>query len=296
MSAKSALNQFIRQQREAKLDADRILELLSEEITLFAVRGSAPQQKGHVQSVLPNENAQNQAALAELLNITAGAVVKAGEAISSAIHSCGSIESGCQSAANSSGAIGISITEISAQAKSASETIDQIAEAIKLALSNSATLATAVEKISSVMTLIRKIAGQTNLLALNATIEAARAGDLGRGFAVVASEVKALANQTSSATEDIALQISQIQNASRDSLHSVESIASDIDGMSVKLRAIASSVGYQEASTNQVVSGLDVCTAGLGELRNALASIEKGIVMGSERAGKMRTLFHELTE
>ncbi|NWO96300.1 chemotaxis protein, partial [Escherichia coli] len=50
---------------------------------------------------------------------------------------------------------------------------------------------------------IQDIAARTNLLALNATIEAARAGDIGRGFAVVAHEVKALANQTGSATEEI---------------------------------------------------------------------------------------------
>ena len=61
--------------------------------------------------------------------------------------------------------------------------------------------------------LINDIASQTNLLALNATIEAARAGDAGKGFAVVASEVKSLATQTGKATEEIASQISEIQDA-----------------------------------------------------------------------------------
>ncbi len=57
------------------------------------------------------------------------------------------------------------------------------------------------QKIGETMGLIQTIAAQTNLLALNATIEAARAGDAGKGFAIVAGEVKALAAQTSKATD-----------------------------------------------------------------------------------------------
>ena len=110
----------------------------------------------------------------------------------------------------------------------------------------------AAAEIDNVVEFIRKIAGQTNLLALNATIEAARAGEAGRGFAVVAGEVKNLAQQTSTATNDIGLKIHAIQEASQLTVQSTKGIGTSINHISEVSTAIASAIEEQSAATRDI--------------------------------------------
>jgi methyl-accepting chemotaxis protein len=117
-------------------------------------------------------------------------------------------------------------------------------------------LAEAAQRIGEVVKLITDIAEQTNLLALNATIEAARAGDAGKGFAVVASEVKNLANQTSSATDEIATQISQIQGATGEAVDAIADISSTIHQIDEIASGIATSVEQQNETTTEIAENV----------------------------------------
>ena len=113
-------------------------------------------------------------------------------------------------------------------------------------------LASGTQKIGEVVTLIQNIASQTNLLALNATIEAARAGEHGKGFAVVASEVKALANQTAKATEEISTQIQSIQTATTEAVGAIQAISGTIGEIDAISSAIAAAVDQQGAATREI--------------------------------------------
>ncbi|MDP1974508.1 MAG: methyl-accepting chemotaxis protein, partial [Alphaproteobacteria bacterium] len=134
-------------------------------------------------------------------------------------------------------------------------------------------LADAVHKIGEVVNLITEIAGKTNLLALNATIEAARAGEAGRGFAVVASEVKDLANQTASATDEIAGQISSIQNSTNDAVKSIEMIGSVISELNDIATSISSAVEQQGAATKEIAMNVQQTAQGTQEVSSNIIEV-----------------------
>lgn len=158
-----------------------------------------------------------------------------------------------QIAASSENARGITELAVT-KAASASERVNHLG-----------TAATAISKVTEVIT---EISAQTNLLALNATIEAARAGEAGKGFAVVANEIKALASQTTQATQDIKVKIADIQDSTKHTIKEIGEITEVIDKVNNTVALIFTAVEEQAATTREIASNIAQASTGIQDVND----------------------------
>jgi len=181
-----------------------------------------------------------------------------------------------QSVAAATEELSSSITEISRQVQQSARMAADAVDQARQTNDRVGELSKAAARIGDVVELINTIAGQTNLLALNATIEAARAGDAGRGFAVVASEVKALAEQTAKATEEIGQQISGIQAATQKSVGAIRDISGTIEKLSEISAAIAAAVEEQGAATQEISRNVQQAAQGTQQVSENVVDVQRG--------------------
>jgi methyl-accepting chemotaxis protein len=166
-----------------------------------------------------------------------------------------------------------SVVEISRQVSRSSEIASKAVGDAERTNATVQVLSTGAEKIGEVVKLIHSIAAQTNLLALNATIEAARAGESGRGFAVVASEVKALANQTAKATEEIASQVAAMQASTSDAVAAISGITQTITQMSEITGSISAAIEQQGAATREIAQNIQSVATGSSEINAHIGGV-----------------------
>jgi methyl-accepting chemotaxis protein len=181
-----------------------------------------------------------------------------------------------QSVASATEQMASSVNEISRQVQDSAKIANYAVGQARKTNERVSELSTAATRIGAVVELINNIAGQTNLLALNATIEAARAGDAGRGFAVVASEVKALAEQTAKATDEIGQQISGIQTATLESVAAIKEIGDTIGKLSEISSTIASAVEQQGAATQEIARNVQQAALGTTQVSTHISDVEQG--------------------
>ena len=151
---------------------------------------------------------------------------------------------------------------------SASDAATRGGAVVEQVVSNMKDISASSHKIAAIIGVIDGIAFQTNILALNAAVEAARAGEQGRGFAVVASEVRALAQRSAGAANEIKTLIGT-------SVSNVESGARLVSDAGATMREIVSSVQRVSDVIGEITAAAVEQSSGIGQVNLAVNEIDE---------------------
>jgi methyl-accepting chemotaxis protein PixJ len=150
-------------------------------------------------------------------------------------------------------------------------------------------LGESAQKISQTVSLIDEIALKTNLLAVNASVEAARAGELGQGFTAVAEQVGALAEQSASATKEIAQIVAAIQAETQEVVAAIETGTAQVVDSSKLVSATKQrlvQVLEKSAQVNELMRSISEATTAQRQTSAQVTEQVKTATLGSEQRSK----------
>jgi len=168
---------------------------------------------------------------------------------------------------------------------------------VKQAVSAMAAIEDSAKEITQIIDVIDGIAFQTNLLALNAGVEAARAGEAGKGFAVVANEVRALAQRSAEAAQNIKQLIATSTGHVDQGVELVDktgallgAIVEQLASVSTQVEGIAEGAASQAASLEQVngsVGEMDTMTQQNAAMVEETAAASRSLSSEAERLSRL---------
>lgn len=267
----------IRDRSDVMVDALESLITLADQLTL-GTENTAEQSDSVASSTAQmSTNVDSVAAAAEEMSINVGSVSESASAMTQKMHV----------AAKAIQRLSESIADVANRADNGSSVATSAAEKSLVANAVMDSLGRAATEIGKVTEVIKRIAEKTNLLALNATIEAASAGEAGKGFAVVANEIKELANQCTTAAEDITERIVGVQKNTSDAVVVITSMGDIISTLATASRTIAESAKGQRESVLEISDGVLEVDNGVERTACAIAEIVQGANDVSRNAGEL---------
>jgi methyl-accepting chemotaxis protein len=279
--------------REAELRRNAEREQAEREARAKRVADLTSEFDGRVQAVLRSVGDAGQAmqSTAATMAATAQDTSQRSAIVATALQQA---TSNVQTVATATEELAASVAEISRQVVQSTQISERAVGEAERTDRTVSSLTDAAQQIGKVVELINTIAGQTNLLALNATIEAARAGEAGRGFAVVASEVKALANQTAKATEEIGGQIARMRGVTSEVADAIRGIGQTIAEIREIAASIASAVEQQGTATQDIARNVQQAASSTNEVSSQIGQVTDATRQTGAAAGGVKAAATEL--
>ncbi len=137
-------------------------------------------------------------------------------------------------------------------------------------------------QIANITTTVKDLADQSNMLALNAAIEAVRSGEHGKGFGVVAREIRALADQSIQATNNVREILQDISDAIRTTVSMTDKGSEKVEASLVQIREFGDNIRQlsgivrdNASSVRQITAAVTQQNAGIGQIFQAVNDLSK---------------------